>query len=190
MLSKLRSMPVLVAAVIGLLVVTGALAATLISGDDDSNESSSPKVAAVANTPTQPPAPTATVEADQPDKLPDDVWAWLQDLPQQLRDDLLARFETGSIGVTTVETVIEEYENRNQSVRVGTVVEATNSMLRLEVYSTGERAAVVINDETVIKRGKDDITAADLELDELVMVISMDEGETAFAVTAFGIGAP
>lgn len=190
MLNKLRSLPVLAAAVIGLVIVTGALAATFISDNDDSSESSPPESAAIANTPTQPPAPTATVGAAQTGELPDDVWTQLQNLPQQLQDDLLARLEAGSIGVTTVETVIEEYENRNQSVRVGTVIEATESILQLEVYSTGERAEVIINDETVIRRGRDDITPSELDADELVMVISMDDGETAFAITAFGVGAP
>ncbi len=186
---KLRTLPlpVLAAAVLGLAIVTVALAATLVSDDDDSTDQS-PTTAAAVSTPTQ--APSATAEPDAPGGIPDGVWTKLQDLPQKLRDDLIARFETGGLGVSAIETVIAEYENRNQGVRVGTVLEATDSMLRLEVHATGERAEVVISDETVLRRGRDDITGADLELDELVMVISMDGGVTAFSVTAFGVGAP
>ncbi len=189
---KLRTLPVLAAAVVGLLIVTGALAATLVLDDDDSDERAATNTAAVS-TPTQAPSPTSTTsatESDAPDGISDELRARLQDLPQKLQDDLISRFEAGTLGVATIETVIEEYENRNQGVRVGTVVEATDSMLRLEVYTTGERAEVVLNDETVLRRGRDDITGADLEPDELVMVISRDGGVTAFAVTAFGVGAP
>jgi hypothetical protein len=174
--------------VVGLVIVTGALAATLILDDDDgAPDRPSPNTAA-ESTPTQ--APSPTVEAQQPDEIPDEVWARLEALPEKLRNDLLQRFESGAMGVPEIVTVIEEYENRNQGVRVGTVLEATDSMLSLEVYSTGERAEVLINEETVLKRGHDDITPADLQPDELVMVISRDGGETAFSVTAFGVGAP
>ena len=189
---KLRTLPVLAAAVVGLLIVTGELAATLVLDDDDSDERAATNTAAVS-TPTQAPSPTSTTsatESDAPDGISDELRARLQDLPQKLQDDLISRFEAGTLGVATIETVIEEYENRNQGVRVGTVVEATDSMLRLEVYTTGERAEVVLNDETVLRRGRDDITGADLEPDKLVMVISRDGGVTAFAVTAFGVGAP
>jgi hypothetical protein len=182
-----RTVPLLIAAVFGLAAVTVALAAVLISGDDAPTERVSPNTAD-ATTPTQ--APSATAEADRPDGIPDDVWADLQDLPQKLRDDLIARYEAKQIAVPDIETVIEQYANRNQGVRVGTVLEATDTMLRLEVYTTGEQAEVAINDETVLKRGHDDITPADLKPDELVMVLSRDGGATAFAVTAFGVGAP
>jgi hypothetical protein len=185
---KSRTVLVLVAAVIGLAVVTGALAATfLLDDEDDRAERVSPNTAG-ASAPTQPPSPT--VEAEQPDELPDDVWGRLEALPDKLRSDLLQRFESGFMGVPEIEAVIEQYEDRNQGVRVGTVLEATNSMLRLEVYTTGERAEVVLSEETVVRRGRDDISGADLEPDELVLVISRDGGDTAFSVTAFGVGAP
>jgi hypothetical protein len=179
---------VLVGLTISLTIVTAALAATLVfDGEDDKPDRVSPSTGAIS-TPTQ--APSPTVGAEQPDGIPDAVWVSLQALPDKLRDDLIARFKAGGIAVSDIETVIDEYENRNQGVRVGTVLDATDSLLRLEVYTTGERAEVALNDETVLKRGHDDITAADLEPDELVMVISRDGGETAFSVTAFGIGAP
>ncbi|HEU0072650.1 MAG TPA: hypothetical protein VFS30_01440 [Dehalococcoidia bacterium] len=175
---------VLAGLIISLTIVTAALAATLVfDGDDDTPDRASPNTGALST-------PSPTVEAEQPDGIPDEVWANLEALPDKLRDDLLARFEAGGLGVPEIETVIEEYEGRNQGVRVGTVLDATDSVLRLEVYTTGERAEVALNDETVLRRGHDDITAADLEPDELVMVISRDGGVTAFSVTAFGVGAP
>jgi len=185
---KPRTALLLAAAVVGLAVVTGVLAATLVfDGDEDPAGRPSPSTAA-GSTPTQAPAPT--VEAEQPDEIPDDVWARLEALPDKLRSDLLQRFESGAMGVLEIETVIEQYEGRDQGVRVGTVLEATDSMLRLEVYTTGERAEVLLDGETVLRRGHDDIKGTDLEPDELVLVISRDGGLTAFSVTAFGVGAP
>jgi hypothetical protein len=179
---------VLVGLAISLTIVTGALAATLVfDGDADPADRASPNTAGVS---TLTPIPSPTTSAAQPDDIPDEVWIDLEALPDKLRDDLIARFEAGGLSPSQIETVIEEYEGRNQGVRVGTVLEATDSMLRLEVYTTGERAEVTLNGDTVLKRGHDDITASDLEPDELVMVISRDGGVTAFSVTAFGVGAP
>lgn len=171
-------------------IVSGALAMTLWDSGGDARDDRTSSNTAELSTPTPETTPAPTSAAAQPAEFPEDVWARLQALPEKLRDDLLLRFEAGGIGVSEIATVIEEYENRNQGVRVGTVLEATDTMLRLEVYTTGERAEVIINDETVLRRGHDDITAADLERDELVMVLSRDGGVTAFAVTAFGVGAP
>jgi hypothetical protein len=182
-----RILIILVAVVIGLAIVTGALAMALLDDDDETDEERQSPITA-ASTPT--PAPTATVAAGHHEGIPDDVWARLQDLPDKLRDEVVRQFDTQWIDLARVETIIDEYENRNQGVRVGTVLEATDSMLRLEVYTTGERAEVALNDETVLKRGHDDITPAELEPDELVMVVSRDGGATAFSVTAFGVGAP
>jgi hypothetical protein len=179
---------VLAGLVISLTIMTAALAASLVlDGDDDTPDRASPSTGA-ASTPTQ--APSPTVEAEQPDGIPDNVWVSLEALPDKLRDQVISQFEAGNLGVPEIERVIEDYDDRNQGVRVGTVIEATDSMLQLEVYTTGERAEVAIDDDTVLKRGHDDITAADLEPDELVMVISRDGGVTAFSVTAFGVGAP
>jgi hypothetical protein len=183
-----RTVFVLAAVVLGLAAVTAVLAATLVLDDDDGTpERVSPNTAELA-TPTQ--APSPTTEAEQPDDIPDDVWARLETLPDKLRDDLVQRFESGWLTVPDIENVIAEFENRNQSVRVGTLLEATDEMLRLEVYTTGEQAEVSLDGETVLRRGHDDIRASDLEPDELVLVISRDGGETAFSVTAFGVGAP
>jgi hypothetical protein len=177
---------VLIGLVIALGIVTVAMAASLASdGDDDAEPNTIPRIAE-ASTPTQEPA----VVPVQPEEIPDDIWAEIQELPDKLRDSLLVQFDRGDLDVAGIEQVIKDYESRNQSVRVGTVLEATDSMLRLEVYTTGERAEVVIDDETVLKRGNEDITPSELEPDELVMVLSRDGGETAFAVTAFGVGLP
>jgi hypothetical protein len=181
-----RILIILVAVVIGLAIVTGALAMALLNDDNETEERQSPITA--ASTPT--PAPTATVAASRHEGIPDDVWARLQDLPDRLRDEVVRQFDTQWIDLARVEAIIDEYQNRNQGVRVGTVLEATDSMLQLEVYTTGERAEVALNDETVLKRGHDDITPAELEPDELVMVVSRDGGATAFSITAFGVGAP
>ena len=185
---KQRTVFVLAAAVLGLMVVTVALAASLVmDGDDESPQQASPNTADVG-TPTQEPSPT--VELEQPADIPGAVWARLEALPEKLREDLLTRFESGFMSVPEIENIIAEFENRDQSVRVGTVLEATDDMLRIEVYSTGERAEVTLDEETVLRRGHDDVDASELEPDELVLVISRDGGETAFSVTAFGLGAP
>lgn len=178
---------VLVGLVASLAIIGVALAATLVL-DDDNGAPEKPSTNTAALSPT--PAPSPTVTAERPSEIPDEVWQKLDALPGKLREDLLQRFEAGSMAVPEIETVIEQYENRNQGVRVGTVIDATDSMLRLEVYTTGERAQVELNGETVLRRGHDDIKGTDLAPDELVLVISRDNGETAFSVTAFGVGAP
>jgi hypothetical protein len=180
---------VLAGIVAALATVAVALAATLLDNDDggDSAEQASANAGAVA-TPTQDPSPTVAIE--QPEGLPDETWIKLDALPDKLRNDLLERYEAGSMQAGDIAVVIDDYENRNQGVRVGTVLEATDSMLRLEVYSTGERAEVLLDGETVLRRGHDDIAPGDLQPDELVLVVSRDGGQTAFSVTAFGVGAP
>jgi hypothetical protein len=174
---------------LSLTIATAAIAATLLL--DDNKTAEEPTADTTTATATPLPSPTvAAANIEQPEGIDDDLWLQIQALPGKLRDDLLTRFKTGAMAVSEIEDVISQYENRNQSVRVGTVIESTDSMLRLEVYTTGEHAEVAINDETVLRRGHDDIKPTDLAPDELVMVLSRDGGDTAFAITAFGVGAP
>jgi len=179
---------VLVGLAVSLVIAAGALAATLVfESDDSTDETTSAGLAA-----STPPAlfPTAVATTEPPDGIPDELWLKIEALPDKLRSDLVDRFDTGAMAIPEIETVIEQYENRDQGVRVGTVIDSTDSMLRLEVYTTGERAEVALNNETVLRRGHDDIKGTDLAPDELVLVISRDGGETAFSVDAFGVGAP
>jgi hypothetical protein len=172
---------------VSLVVAAGALAAAGVFDDSDSSkETTSAGLASAKSTVT----PSATAVAEAPDGVPQELWVRLQALPEKLRSEIVRRFQAGSMALNQIETTIEDYANRNQSVRVGTVIDATDSMLSLEVYTTGEKAEVALNDETVLRRAGNDIKATDLEPDELVLVISRDGGETAFAVEAFGVSPP
>jgi hypothetical protein len=184
---RLRLFIILGGLVASLAVAAGVLAAAGVFDDSDSSdETTSAGLASAKPTVT----PSATAVADAPDGVPQELWVRLQALPEKLRSDLLSRLRAGSIALNQIETVIQQYADRNQSVRVGTVVDTTGSTLSLEVYTTGEQAEVALNDETVLRRGNDDIEAADLRPNELVLVLSRDGGETAFAVEAFGVSPP
>jgi hypothetical protein len=165
-------------ATLALAAVSGTLAATLIS--DDSEPVTSTAVAA---------RPTATPSSAPPnlDELPADLRQRVAALPERLRDQVLRRVEEGGLAIAAVEEILRSYEARNTSVRAGTVVEASDTLLRLEVLSTGERVQLAIDDKTVLHRGVEDIAGSDLKRDEIVLVLSMDGGQTAFSVTAFGI---
>jgi hypothetical protein len=185
---KSRLLLIVAGLAVSLAVAAGALAATMVFDNGDSNdETTSAGLATSKPTPSR--TPTA-VAGDAPDGVPQELWARLQALPDKLRGDLVRRLQAGSIALNQIETAIEDYANRNQAVRVGTVIDATDSMLSLEVYTTGEKAEVALNSDTVLRRGNSDIKATDLEPDELVLVISRDGGETAFAVEAFGVSPP
>jgi hypothetical protein len=185
--SKILAPLIAIAAI--MVVASASLAAVLISGDGDDGGSSTS--AAVIATPTvQPTAIPATPTLPSGNAIPEALRARFDALPEKLRNEILDQLNRGLLRVQQLEQVIRGYELRNAGVRVGSVVEVDNDSLRLEVYTTGEDVEVAINADTVITRGPTRITAADLRKDEMVMVISRDNGATAFGVEALGVQAP
>ena len=172
-----------------MVVASASLAAVLMSGDG--NDGGSSNNAAVIATPTaEPTASPATPTPPSGIVIPEALRARFDALPEKLRDEILDQLDRGLLRVQQLEQVIRGYEQRNTGVRVGSVVEADADSLRLEVYTTGEDVEVAITADTVITRGPTRIAAADLRKDEMVMVISRDNGATAFGIEALGVQAP
>ena len=186
--SKILAPLIAIAAV--MLVASVSLAAVLISGDGDDDAGSSSKAAVVATPTAEPTAVPATPTAQSGTVVPEALRARFDALPEKLRSEILDQLDKGLLRVQQLDQVIRGYEQRNAGVRVGSVVEADADSLRLEVYTTGEDVEVAINADTVITRGPTRITAADLRNDEMVMVISRDNGATAFGIEALGVQRP
>ena len=185
MSSKLLSPLIAVAAV--MLVASVALGAVLLSDDSDEDPRDSAAVVATATVvPTPTPAPTAPTGV----VIPEAFRARFDALPEKLRNETLDQLDKRLLRIQQLEQVIRAFEQRNASIRVGTVVEADADSLRLEVYTTGEDVEVGITTDTVITRGTSPIKPADLRKDEMVMVISRDNGATAFGIEALGVQAP
>ncbi|HWC29588.1 MAG TPA: hypothetical protein VG845_05840 [Dehalococcoidia bacterium] len=172
----------IVGGVLALAVVSATLAATLVADDDDEGTPASAVVTAPTPT-TRPPAETSTAL----DELSPSLRQRVEALPERLREQIRRAIEEGRLALSAVEDLLRQYENRNPAVRVGQVIEADDAHVTLEVYTTGERVTVAIDDDTVLRRALDDIEGSELKRDELVLVLSMDGGATAFSVTAFGV---
>ncbi len=166
-------------AVLLLVAVSGALAATLVS--DDGGDSNPRRSALPSSTAT----PAATRSAL--DQLAPALRIRIAALPERLREQVLRAVDEGRLALSALEDLLRQYETRNSSMRVGQVLEASDTKLTLDVLSTGELAVVAIDDKTVLRRNADVIKGSDLKRNELVMVLSMDSGKTAFSVTAFGV---
>jgi hypothetical protein len=171
-----------------MLVASVALGAVLLSDDGNNNEGPGDNAAVATPTvaPTSTPAPTAPSGI----VIPEALRARFDALPEKLRNETLDQLDKGLLRIQQLEQVIRAFEQRNASIRVGTVVEADADSLRLEVYTTGEDVEVGITTDTVITRGTNPIKPADLRKDEMVMVISRDNGATAFGIEALGIQSP
>lgn len=191
-MSKSRLLPPLIALAALMLVVSGTLAAVLLSDGEADEVAESPQV--VASTATSTPEAAATAPPTETPAaailVPERLRARFEALPDRLRSQAMQQLEDGLIIPEQLEEIIAAYENRNNGVRVGSVLDTEAGSLRIEVYTTGERVSIAVNNETVIRRAQQDVPLASLQEDELVMVISMDEGVTAFSIDAFGVEAP
>ena len=179
-----------------MLVVSLALVAVLIASSGGSDADSpgasvaeatpAPVLATATNTPvpTQTPVPTRVAA------VPFELQKRLDALPEKLRNETLFAYSTGRLSLEQLEQIATDFENRNPSVRVGSVVGVEDALLRFEVFTTGEEVEVATGEQTLIRRGDEDIALEDLMADELVMVVSTDEGVTALTIEAFGVAAP
>jgi hypothetical protein len=183
-----KLVPPLIAVAALLLVISGALAAVVLS-DGDSSDTPTLTLANASPTPEAAVSPESTGTAIS-SLVPPQLRERFDALPEKLREQARAQLESGQLKPDQLVQLIESYENRNSGVRVGTVLDATGASVRIEVYATGERVQVLVDSKTVVRRADKDIDADDLQKEELVMVLSMDGGTTAFAIQAFGLGAP
>jgi hypothetical protein len=183
--SKILAPLIAVAAV--MVVASASLAAVLLTGDGDSDAPDTGAVAATSTiTPTSTPAPTQPAGI----VIPEALRARFEALPEKLRNETLDQLKKGLLRIEQLEQVLQAYEQRNASVRVGSILEVDADSLRIEVYTTGEDVEVGITPETAITRNAVTIKPADLRKDEMVMVISRDNGVTAFGIEALGVQRP
>jgi len=177
-------------------VVSLALAAVLVASGGGSD--AGPPVAAAGEstgtpfvaTPSSTPEPSATPEPTPLPAIPVQLQRRLNALPEKLRNETLLAYATGSLRLEQVELIVAFYENRNPNVRVGSVLGASDGVLRFEVFTTGELAEIATGEQTLIRRAGADIGLEDLLPEELVMVVSTDEGALALTIEAFGVSAP
>jgi hypothetical protein len=186
-----RILSPLIAIAVLLVVVSGALAAVLISGGDSKGPAPESGRAIATATPVQGTATAAaTATPSVADPIPAEFRARFDALPRKLKDDILKQLDQGLLRSGQLDQVIQAYEQRNSSVRVGSVVEVDADSVHIIVFTTGEDVEVALSPETAITRGNTPIQAADLRKDELVMVLSRDDGKTAFGIQALGVEAP
>ena len=117
----------------------------------------------------------------------------LEILPPEVRERLQRELDAGRLSPQELQQFLRLYQARGENVRVGTV-ESVNPgivngtfILTLQPYGEGENVAVELNDRTSLLRAGTPIQPGNLRDDELVMVISMDGGQTAFGILAFGV---
>jgi hypothetical protein len=176
-----------------MLVVSLVLAAVLLTGGE--GDSAASEVAGAAGSPVTA-TPISTVEPTStplPTPVPSIPFA-LQErvnaLPEKLRNETTYAYATGTLTLDQLEQIVSNYENRNPSVRVGSVLSIDGNTLSFEVFTTGELAAVVTGEQTLIRRGDAAIALDELRPEELVMVVSTAEGRVALTIEAFGVAAP
>ena len=175
-----------------MLAVSLALAAVLFAGESG-DDPAPPGPDAGARLPADPGAtPTSTPASPGPTAVPavpPELGARLEALPEKLRDETLLAYSRGTLGLPDLEQIVTQYENRNPSLRVGSVLGVTDGTLRLEVFTTGEQVEVTTSEQTLVRRGDTDIALEDLRVEELVMVESADGGNVALTIEALGVSA-
>jgi membrane-associated protease RseP (regulator of RpoE activity) len=117
----------------------------------------------------------------------------LESLPADVRERLQRELDAGRLTPQELQRFLRLYQARGDNARAGTV-ESVNPgfvsgtfILTLKPYAGGENVAVELNESTTVLRGGRRIQPGDLRKNELVLVISMDGGVTAFGVLATGV---
>ncbi|HEY4684860.1 MAG TPA: PDZ domain-containing protein [Dehalococcoidia bacterium] len=108
----------------------------------------------------------------------------LQGLPPRLRELLQRQLEGGQVRPEELLPLLERVSS--DSVRVGRVVEASETSVTVQPIDGGLPVTMALTEKTTLQRAVGAIKAADLQKDEVVLLLSMDGGATAFAVLAFG----
>ena len=167
-----------------LLAASAAIGVVLLtSGNKHDAPQTTPVIELATATPTTPPAPTVT--ATPANTLSPDLAARVAALPDKLRSDVISLLVTGRITQAELKTLLDDYDNRNPNLLIGSVVTSQSDSLTLTVYATGEQVSVAVTTATVVH-------AVDnaLHPDELVLVVTSDDGKTATTITGFGVTPP
>ena len=191
-----KLIPPLIGVAALLLAASVALAVVLLtSGNNNDAPAATPLVelaTATATTPprltataTTPPLLTPTVTATPANTLSPDLAARVAALPDKLRNEVVGLLVGGRITQAELQTLLDDYANRNPNLLIGNVVESRPDSLALTVYATGEQVSVAVTPDTVVHA-----VDATLHPDELVLVVTSADGKTATTITGFGVTAP
>jgi hypothetical protein len=113
-------------------------------------------------------------------------------LPEELRQRVQELIEKGAVSAEQLQQFLRLYQNRGQGVQVGIVesidpgTAAGTFTITMSPYLGGSDATVELNEKTSILRGLKRIQANEIEEGEIVLVLSNDNGVSAFQVMAFG----
>ncbi len=108
----------------------------------------------------------------------------LEGLPQRLRELLQRQLDEERVTPGELLPLLRSFAQEN--VRVGRVVEASATALKIALLDGGSEMTIGLTPATAIRRAGATIQATDLQPGELVLVFSMDGGKMAFAVNAYG----
>jgi hypothetical protein len=171
-----------------MLVVSLALAAVLIAGGSG-GDAGNGDAAAARETPDSSSTP-ATVSSGSIPPLPIALLDRVNDLPNRLREQTFQAYSTGALSQTQLEQIVTDFEDRNPSVRVGSVLTTEAGRLSFEVFTTGEEVEVTTGEQTLVRRADQTIALEDLRTDELIMVVTAGGSTIALTIEAFGVAAP
>jgi membrane-associated protease RseP (regulator of RpoE activity) len=114
-------------------------------------------------------------------------------LPQELRDRLQRLIDEGTLPPEQLQQLLRLYAARGDNVRVGTVksvnpgIVGGTFILTMTPSGGGSDTTTELNNATSIRRGATAIQPGDLRPNELVLTISMNNGQSAFLVYALGV---
>ncbi len=181
-----KLIPPLIGVAALLLAASVALAVVLLtSGNKHDAPVTTPLVELATATATTAPPPAPSVTATPVPELPPDLAARIDALPDRLRSEVRDRLLQGALSQAELQTLLDDYDNRNPHLLIGSIVESKPDELTLTVYATGEQVVVAVTLDTVIHAVDDT-----LHPDELVLVVTSDDGKTATTITGFGVTAP
>ena len=105
-------------------------------------------------------------------------------LAPQLRELLQRQLGRGDVDPEELLRLLQR--NASENVRLGKLVEANATSLKLAPLDGGDQVTLTLTPSTIIRRAGAAIKVSGLAPGEIVLVLSMDGGRTAFAVYAYG----
>ena len=106
-------------------------------------------------------------------------------LAPQLRELLQRQLDRGDVDPEELLRLLQR--NASENVRLGKLVEANATSLKLAPLDGGDQVTLTLTPSTIIRRAGAAIKVSGLAPGEIVLVLSMDGGRTAFAVYAYGL---
>jgi hypothetical protein len=139
--------------------------------------------APTATAPSSTPAASATARptaTPTPDRSV--INELLRQLPTQIRQRAQAQLDACDLTLDDVQRLLDNLKN----ARAATIIDVSANELHGRTF-LGEEFTTAIDADTVILRGRNEISAIDLKPDEIVLIFSDDNGLTATGIQAFGV---